>query len=154
MIDLGLLGRDVGWLRAGLHLRQLGARDLDARATDPGMLDAREVLGECLFHLGRTRDAVAALQAVLERDPERASAHLALARLYAAKASDGTFTRVFGCGLGGGWRRRVAAGCRAQHRAGQRHRAKRSLCGVQAHHVLRPRLYHRRRSQTRHVRAL
>ncbi|HYU41164.1 MAG TPA: tetratricopeptide repeat protein, partial [Vicinamibacteria bacterium] len=32
---------------------------------------------------GRTRDAIAALQAVLERDPERASAHLALARLYA-----------------------------------------------------------------------
>jgi len=75
--------------RAATGLRQEG-RDAEAvaalekvLASDPGMLDAREVLGECLFHLGRTRDAIAALQAVLERDPERASAHLALARLYA-----------------------------------------------------------------------
>ncbi len=75
--------------RAATALRQEG-RDAEAVAAlekvltnDPGMLDAREVLGECLFRLGRTRDAIAALQAVLDRDPERASAHLALARLYA-----------------------------------------------------------------------
>src|SRR5262249_27356940 len=50
-------------------------------ANSPGMLDAREALGLSLFRLGRTPEAVAALEGVVNEDPRRASAHLLLARI-------------------------------------------------------------------------
>ena len=75
--------------RAATVLRQQG-RDAEALAAlervladSPGMLDAREVQGMTLFRLGRSREAVAALDAVVAADPQRASAHLALARIHA-----------------------------------------------------------------------
>jgi arylsulfatase A-like enzyme/tetratricopeptide (TPR) repeat protein len=52
-------------------------------AEDPGMLDAWEALGLILARMDQPEEAVSALDKVIEGDPERASAHLALARLHA-----------------------------------------------------------------------
>src|SRR5207237_1480949 len=52
-----------------------------ALAETPGMVDAWELLGIALVQLGRTREAVAALDEVVRLDPTHAGAHLALARI-------------------------------------------------------------------------
>jgi arylsulfatase A-like enzyme/cytochrome c-type biogenesis protein CcmH/NrfG len=51
-------------------------------ADSPGVLDAWEVLGGALVQLGREREAVAAYDQVIERDPTNASAHLSLAKVH------------------------------------------------------------------------
>ena len=52
-----------------------------ALAETPGMVDAWDLLGIALVQLGRTREAVAALDEVVRLDPTHAGAHLALARI-------------------------------------------------------------------------
>jgi len=50
-------------------------------ADTPRMVDAWHLLGLALFRMGRTPDAVAALDRVVEIEPTHAGAHLALARI-------------------------------------------------------------------------
>jgi choline-sulfatase len=80
------------------HALRTAGRDAEAvdalqklLATRPGMLDARETLGVTLFGLGRVAEAVTTLQAVVAAAPERASAHLALARLFATTGNQRLF---------------------------------------------------------------
>jgi len=53
-------------------------------ADTPGMVDAWNLLGLALFRMGRTPEAVAALDEVVKLEPTHAGAHLALARIDAA----------------------------------------------------------------------
>jgi choline-sulfatase len=53
-------------------------------ADTPGMVDAWNLLGLALFRMGRTPEAVAALDEVVKLEPTHAGAHLALARIAAA----------------------------------------------------------------------
>ncbi len=54
-------------------------------ADAPGMVDAWNLLGLALFRMGRSSEAVAALDEVVKLEPAHAGAHLALARIDAAE---------------------------------------------------------------------
>ena len=69
-----------------------GGRDEDAvrelrrvLADTPGMVDAWHMLGLALFRMGRQSEAAAALDEVVKLEPTHGGAHLALARMSAAK---------------------------------------------------------------------
>jgi arylsulfatase A-like enzyme/Tfp pilus assembly protein PilF len=73
----------------GMHSR---GEDADAvrelrrvLADTPGMVDAWHLLGLALFRMGRSSEAVAALDEVVKIEPTHSGAHLALARLFAGE---------------------------------------------------------------------
>jgi arylsulfatase A-like enzyme/Tfp pilus assembly protein PilF len=74
--------RAAGLGAKGRH--ELAAAELrGVLAEEPRMLDAWESLGHALLRTGREQEALQAFAKVLEGDPNRASTHLALARLHA-----------------------------------------------------------------------
>jgi Tfp pilus assembly protein PilF len=74
--------KDALRLRQENRLEDAVARFRAVLADNPRMVDAWEKLGATLFDLGRSSEAVAALDKALEVDPARSSTHLTLARIH------------------------------------------------------------------------
>jgi tetratricopeptide (TPR) repeat protein len=74
--------KDAIRLRAAGQLAQAVARYREVLADNPRMIDAWQGLGQSLADLGRSDQAIAAFDRVIELDPARPGTHLALARLH------------------------------------------------------------------------